>query len=400
MKTPMRLITISDIHIGHQDVERNRIEFEPFIEEIHKVAKKCKKDKILFGGVAITGDLFDHQISVNSSHAKFAMQLIHDIASIVDEYNGMTILLRGTRSHDLDQLMIFQSFEHQFEHFYIVNELATIDINDYKVLLIPEEYMKNQEEYYEEAFADKYDIILAHGFLKFNCFSKNEVERSMPDMPIFDQEELIEVARISIFGHDHKYKTYRDKIYYNGSWSRLCHGEEDEKGALLLYIDENKTKVTRIINKLTPIYRSVYLDKLVEAAKLELTFENAVKTIRQFKIDDSIDFLKIKISNETVETNPTLVSLVISAFNTQYKKMGIIIESPPFSIKDGKSVLLLRETDEESGEIEKVESEYDFLFDTKLELDEKILSYLNLKTNVDSSDIDIDDIRDAISDID
>ena len=401
MRTPMKMITLSDIHIGHQDVEQNRKEFIPFIEEIHKVAKKCKKDKIIFGGVAITGDFFDHQISVNSSHAKFAMELINEIATIVESYNGYTILLRGTRSHDLDQLMIFKSFEDQFSNFFIVNDLSTIEVFDYSILLVPEEYMKNQTEYYEDAFSDTYDIIFAHGFCAFNCFSKNEVERPMANMPIFDQEELTRVARVSIFGHDHKYKVYRESVYYNGSWSRLCHGEEDEKGALLLYIDDDKTKVTRIINKLVPIYRSVYLEKLLELKKLEPTFENCVKAIRSYKIQDKVDFLKIKIENETVEANPSLIALISSAFSTQYKRLGIIIDAPPFTIKDGKPILLLRNTSETENSNEvKIDSEYEFLFDNKLDLDEKILTYLNLKPNIDTTDIELDDIRDAISNID
>lgn len=398
MKQPMKLITISDIHIGHQDVLQLQKEFEPFIEKIHSVYKECQEEDIIFGGVAITGDLFDHQLSMNSSDAKFAMNLIYEIATIVDGYNGYFIVLKGTQSHDLGQLDMFESFSDQFDNFYIANTLSAIDIFDYSILLIPEEYMKNQTEYYEEAFSDTYDIILAHGFLKFNCFNKNEVERSMPNMPIFDQEELITVARISIFGHDHKYKEYREKIYYNGSWSRLCHGEEDEKGALLLYIDEEETRVERIINELTPIYRSVYLDKLLTSYKLTVNFENSVKAIRKFKIDEKVDFLKVKISEDMVETESTMVSLILSAFNTQYKKLGIMIESPPFSLKDGKPILLLRDSDvEETEDGQATDSKYDFLFKNDLEIDEKILQYLSLKPNIDTTDIELDDIRDAIS---
>lgn len=398
MKQPMKFITISDIHIGHQEVSQLRKEFDPFIEKIHSVYNECQEEDIIFGGVAITGDLFDHQISMNSVDGKFAMELINEIATITDTYNSYFIILKGTQSHDLGQLDMFEAFSSQFENFYIANTLSTIDIFGYSVLLIPEEYMKNQTEYYEEAFSDTYDICLGHGFFRWNCFSKNEIERPMPHAAIFDQEELITVARISIFGHDHKYKEYREKIYYNGSWSRLCHGEEDEKGALLLYIDEEETRVERIINELTPIYRSIYLDKLLISYKLTVNFENSVKAIRKFKIDEKVDFLKVKISEDMVETESTMVSLILSAFNTQYKKLGIMIESPPFSLKDGKPILLLRDSDvEETEDTQATDSKFDFLFKNDLEIDEKILKYLSLKPNVDTTDIELDDIRDAIS---
>ncbi|BDH16386.1 MAG: hypothetical protein [Bacteriophage sp.] len=398
MKKPFKLITLSDIHIAHQPLEQIQKEFfdeeEGFLAKVIQVAKQCQKEKVKFLGVAITGDLFDHQVSLNSNYAKFAMDLIHTLARVViNEFGGNIIILKGTRSHDLDQIMIFEPFTLEFEDsFFIANTLSYIELEGYDILLIPEEYMKNQNEYYQEAFENQYDLILAHGFLKFNCFNKNEVERSMPEMPIFDQEELINVARLSIFGHDHVYKSYRGQIYYNGSYSRLCHGEEDDKGALLITMDSKKHKVERLINTLAPNYKAVTLEKLVKG---DLNFESAVKAIKKLK--ENTDFLKIKIGIDTVKSNPTLVNLINNKFNTQYKKLGIVIEAPAFNIRDGKLILLSENEELKEKNEDNIDVKYNFLFDNKLTLEEKILEFVKTKhPETDLTDFNIDSIRDAI----
>lgn len=399
-KQKATLVTLSDIHIGYQPVEQVVKEFydeeKGFFIKLAKVIEDCKKDKRKFLGVAITGDLFDHQLSLNSRHARLAIDIIHSLVELVIVNNDANIiLLKGTRSHDLDQILVFEPLTTQYENkFFIADTLSVLELEGYEFLLIPEEYMKNQEEYYEEAFEGKYDFILAHGFLKFNCFSKNEVERTMPEMPIFDQEELCNVARVSIFGHDHIHKSYRDQIYYNGSYSRLCHGEEDEKGALVIHIDEKKHKVERLINELAPIFKSVSLSKIVKG---ELDFESCIKAILKQK--KGVDFLKIKISEEVVLSNHVLVKLLTNRFNMQYKKHGIVIDAPAFNIKDGQLILLNsseESEDENDSETSAQSIRYAFLQDSSLTIEEKIDRFIKTKHGEEKA-LDIDTIRDLIS---
>ena len=395
------LVTLSDIHIGHQSVEQMEKEFydeeNGFFVQLEEIVQHCKDNDIIFAGVAITGDYWNHQLSLNSPHARFGLALAHTLAVIViGEYGGKVIFVRGTRSHDLNQLSLLEALTYEYENdFFIFDTVTEIDLYGYKTLIIPEEYMKNPDEYYEEFFSQKWDIVLGHGFFKWNCFNKNEVERPMPEMPIFDQDQFIKMARAIIFGHDHGYKSYRDVLRYNGSWSRLCHGEEDEKGGLILYIDDDSVAIERMINSLAPTFQAISLEKLVKG---ELNFETAVKAIEKHK--RKLDYLKVKISLETVKENPAMVELINATFASQYKR-GITIESPPFSRKDGELVLLAKEqtndTEEVSTEERRESSKFGFLFESNIHLDEKVFRFIVAKHGEDSA-IDLDDIRDALSD--
>jgi hypothetical protein len=400
VKLPTLFITLSDVHIGYQPIEQITKEFfdeeKGFFTKAQELIEAHVAEGIKFGGFAITGDYFDHQLSLNSAHAKFAMDLMHAFIHIAVHYDGTVSLIQGTKSHDLAQINIFEPFTYEYENkFFIVNTVTEMQIAGFDILCIPEEYMVNPTEYYADYFEKKYDMIWGHGFFKFNCFNKNEVERPMPDMPIFDQEEIVDIARLTIFGHDHRYQTYRDMIYYNGSYSRLCHGEEYIKGALLVYIDADTHEVQQLENELAPSFMSVQLDKIVKG---ELNYETAVKAIKKFKT--KTDFLKVKIAQTIVNENPTMVELITSTFNTQYKR-GIVIDAPPFNIKNGELVMLCGEAEEDAdgNAVEQVQEEnkFSYLFDTAISLDDKVARFIDEKHSNSTIKISLDDIRDAIS---
>ena len=163
------LVTLSDIHIGHQSVEQMEKEFydeeNGFFVQLEEIVQHCKDNDIIFAGVAITGDYWNHQLSLNSPHARFGLALAHTLAVIViGEYGGKVIFVRGTRSHDLNQLSLLEALTYEYENnFFIFDTVTEIDLYGYKTLIIPEEYMKNPDEHYEEFFSQKWDIVLGHG---------------------------------------------------------------------------------------------------------------------------------------------------------------------------------------------------------------------------------------------
>lgn len=405
-KLPTIWFSTSDNHVGQQSVEQAKKEYfdedEGFFSKMNEVHDYCVDNEIKFGGVAICGDYFNHQLSLNSSHAKFAMDLMHAILhTAITLFDGTVILIQGTRSHDLSQINIFEPFMTEFEgKFFIVNTVQELHIDGYDILCLPEEYMTNPTEYYSEFFAKKYDLCFGHGFFKWNCFNKNEIERPMPGMPIFDQDEICKMVRVTIFGHDHTFQNYRECIYYNGSYSRMCHGDEGPKGALMVYIDADSHEVHQLENTLTPSFLSVYLEKIVKG---DLNYETAVKAIN--KVKKGVEFLKIKVSQDTVLAQPTMVELIKDFFATQQKR-GIIIDAPPFTIKNGKTVMLCEEPEggayiDETGEAvvvetKRVNEEMAFLFESAIPVDEKVHRFIQLKHD-DKVEISLDDIRDAIS---
>lgn len=170
-RKPTIFASISDLHIGYQPIEQITKEYydeeNGFFANLQAVKDHADENNCVFGGLAICGDYFDHQLSLNSPHSKFAIDLIHAILhTVVTVYGGTVVIIRGTKGHDLNQISVFEPFLHEYEgSFFIFDTVGEIEIADWKILCVPEEYMQDQESYYAEYFAKKYDIIWGHGLV-------------------------------------------------------------------------------------------------------------------------------------------------------------------------------------------------------------------------------------------
>ena len=264
-----------------------------------------------FLGVFLTGDYYDKKLDLNDSKAKLASQIFLEIYETCKLHNKYFIVLRGTYSHDFSQLDNFSFLQNTYNKFHLVNTAKVLTLSDVNmtILCIPEEYMNDQEAFYSKFFKpkSKYNLIIGHGLFKYNSFQDNEAERSMANMPIFDEKELMKISDIIIFGHVHTAISYKNKLYYNGSYSRLCFGEEEPKG---FWAFEYNTKTRKhdaifIENTLAPTYSTLLLEKILSKTTIEL--EPIVKLIERYK--SKCNNLKIKISKEFSSENYTLNKL-------------------------------------------------------------------------------------------
>ena len=214
-------------------------------------------------------------------------------------------------------------------------------------------------------------------------------------MPIFAQDEFIDMARLTIFGHDHRHQNYREQIYYNGSFSRLCHGEEYPKGFLMSYIDEDETETIFVENEHALEFKTISIETLFTN---DLEVEKVAERIRKERA--KVDNLKVKISTETVRVYTTEIEILVGLFNSQ-KGRGIILEAPTFSRRDGELVLLAEEDLEDTAKTSSNETKYGFLFNSGASTEDKILEFIKVKNAKAMEDknisITLDDIRDAIS---
>lgn len=397
------LFTGSDFHIGHKSAEQTALEFFGecgFFELLRGRIEIEKRNGNDILGFAICGDLFDHKISVDSPHAKIAMQFMQELANlIIVENEGTIINLRGTYSHDFSQNDIFKNFEEIYEgQFAIVNEVCAFELEGYSVLCIPEEYMKNQEEFYADYFNEKYDIILGHGFFKFNCFNKNEVEKHVPEMPTFDQDQFCEMASLIVFGHDHGRITYKDKLHYNGSFTRLCHTDEEEKGYMIHTLKKVKgeTKVisARIDNLLTESYKTFFLKEIhTRDIEDDNSYESVVRAINDKSLD--YDYLKIKLSSDDVVSHPNLLGFLKEYYAS---KKNITIEGSNVKLTNNENVFEDSSGKESSdNEVEDLKSTY--MFDDAIPLADKILRFIKDKfeDNKVAQNMSLDDINELIS---
>ena len=168
-KLPTIFVTLSDVHVGAQPIEQITKELyneeKGFFTKLEEVYKYCKEEDIIFGGVTICGDFFNHMLSMNSPFAKLAIDFLYSLAYIViKQYGGHVTVIQGTRSHDLNQLSLVEPLTIEYDGFFhLFTTVGTLKLHGYDILCIPEEYMTDQETFYAPYFKKKYDMIWGHG---------------------------------------------------------------------------------------------------------------------------------------------------------------------------------------------------------------------------------------------
>ena len=166
----MRLVNISDIHIGKKDDMRLKEELEIFFDYL--------KDTENIDMITISGDLFDRVLTANEYGTTLALEFIQRLIDLYVPEIDIRII-KGTRSHDFNQLDILKVFKEKAgSHFKIIEKNEVEVFNGYKILYLPEEYPTDYDDFYKEnllGVEDKvYDFIIGHGMIDFIAFTGYE----------------------------------------------------------------------------------------------------------------------------------------------------------------------------------------------------------------------------------
>lgn len=362
----MRLVNISDIHIGKKDDMRLKEELEIFFDYL--------KDTENIDMITISGDLFDRVLTANEYGTTLALEFIQRLIDLYIPEIDIRII-KGTRSHDFNQLDILKVFKEKAgSHFKIIEKNEVEVFNGYKILYLPEEYPTDYDDFYKEnllGVEDKvYDFIIGHGMIDFIAFTgyEDDSENRVHGTPTHKADDLIRVTKGPIiFGHIHEKQEYKDKIYYTGSYSRYSFDTPSEKGFMVFDIDDDdpsKFKMTFIENTKAPTYAVLDIDKL----NLE-GVDDHVKYIKE--LSDKYDFVKIKTGNKA--------NLDIARALTE-KDSSIKVQS----VNKEKETI-------------KVDPKYEYILKKELPLNETIRKFMNEEYD---KDIDIDFISKVISEDD
>jgi predicted phosphodiesterase len=194
MSSKRRFIVISDIHFNDGNAGR-------ITDELNKCFfPYVKKNKEGLSALIIAGDLFDTKIGFNSIAAFLVINFIMRLVEILGDIP--LIIIKGTRTHDFNQLETFNFIN----DVTIVNTYEGFDIDDAKVLFLPEEYVSNADKYYNfDDMAEKFDLIVMHGMIDFAAYTSNtmESEKEVPSAVTFKSDRLNNLATVTIAGHVH-----------------------------------------------------------------------------------------------------------------------------------------------------------------------------------------------------
>ena len=309
------IAAIADIHIGNKAISWKEYKYQIKCGIINKLENMAFLD-----GIVICGDTLHYQISLNSEYANVFQWFASKIVKIAKKKGAFVRFIKGTRSHDLDQLETIRQYEDEFNiDFKIYNEFGFETIDGYNYAFIPEEYISVPiKEYYKELFnkSDGYfDMIFGHGTIEQTQFVKQDSENIDNKAPVFKLKDLYRVCRGPIiFGHIHTPMTFNNKFYYVGSALRTCHGEEEDKGwNIITYIkNEGLYRVDKIINEYTFIFKELKIEnRFIEKTDVN----DIINYINDFIYKNKVDKLSLKINCIDKEETTVKIELLKKYFS-------------------------------------------------------------------------------------
>ena len=274
-KESIKYLVISDIHLGHKHTKNIIKHLQLYFEKNARLFKKL--DMII-----IAGDIFDKLLPNNSVHYLAATDWLLSLVMFCRKYDIKLRVLEGTPSHDWKQAKLIYNIIKKFSvgiDFKYYDDLAIEHIDDFgiNVLYIPDEYKHKASETFKdvkkmliEKQLTKVDIAVMHG--NFNYQLPVILESS------HNEEDYLNITKYYInIGHVHT-SSVNDRILAQGSFDRLKHGEEEDKGGIVC---------------------TIYSNGLMEYLFIKNTYSNVYKTIDVSNYNDikDVDNLLSKYKN-------------------------------------------------------------------------------------------------------
>ena len=152
--SPMfKVAALADVHFNALPAEEMYTQLkETFLKYI---------DKHSLDMIVICGDLYDSIVTMNSKASYLSMEFMKMMMETSIKRGIKYVrVVKGTLSHDNNQLINLRVFEgFPGIDFKIIQTVTSETIEDMNILYIPEEYMKDIDEYYKDYTDKKYDMI-------------------------------------------------------------------------------------------------------------------------------------------------------------------------------------------------------------------------------------------------
>ncbi len=253
----MRLVHISDLHIGKRLIERSLLEDQKYIlKEIETIIYKER-----FDGVLIAGDIYDK--AVPSSEA---VELFDAFLTNLAKHNIKVFMISG--NHDSAERIGFGSYMFSKAGIFVSPsyngeiKVETLndeygDLNIYLLPYIKPSYVKS---YYPDAKIESYtdalkfvidkmnidkskrNILLAHQFVGHAQKDGSE-EASIGGLDVVDDNIFADFDYVAL-GHIHKKQTIKGKIRYCGTPLQYSFSENKNINSLTVVELKQKNDLT------------------------------------------------------------------------------------------------------------------------------------------------------------
>lgn len=260
IKKPFRMAVVSDIHLGNRRTPAKLI--------IDNLNQHLTNDKVLAGVdiLFLAGDVFDTILDFASQEVGEILLWIARTLTLCRRHNVLLRVLEGTPSHDRNQSdrfmtikAVFDMLDVRYEKMRYVNALEIEHIEEFgiDVLYLPDQWGVTPEDDYDQvkkALAEKelnqVDFAIMHGAFEYQL--------PYPDAPSHNSQAYLDLVKYLIFiGHIH-IRSERDRIFAQGSFDRISHGEEKPKGYYIADIEtDGAYRVQFVENTTAAVYRTL-----------------------------------------------------------------------------------------------------------------------------------------------
>ncbi len=264
---PLSIAVISDIHLGH-----SRVPTQHIIKNLYAAFPNDEATASL-DLLIIAGDLFDQLLTVPEDQVQEIKLWICHILRLAKRHDFLVRILKGTPSHDRDQSRLFPELNDMTGidadcKYISILDIEYIERHQIHVLYVPDEWRHDPEDTWydvQNALAQHQithvDYAVMHGLFEYQL--PNHV-----NLPCHRTERYLGITRRYIFiGHHHTYSHY-DRIFSQGSFDRLAHGEGHEKGHIRLVDyglpDFSNNSIRFIPNKNAMVFKTISVVGLTE----------------------------------------------------------------------------------------------------------------------------------------
>lgn len=267
---------IADIHIGIRHISAGT-----FRKQLKKHFINTLMDMKCLDGIFILGDILHTVVSLNSDYAETYLWFIDQVYKVAKKRGATVIIIKGTPSHDNDQLQNIKSYTHNddgvdFRVYETVEEITLWD--DYNVLVLPDVRVRELRDIGKYLTSDKkYDMILGHGLISAMKYVTQESENMPTKVYEYDADMLIDSCKGPVlFGHIHQFQTVRNHFYYVGPFTLLERGGVNAGFVIGGISDENRTqfKIEQFLNPDSASYIDLDVNR---------------KVLAQFPVDEIFD---------------------------------------------------------------------------------------------------------------
>ncbi|AQT28154.1 putative nuclease SbcCD D subunit [Vibrio phage pVa-21] len=204
----------------------------------------------------VSGDLFDRLLNLPTTEVEDINEWTERLLRLSKSCRTPIRILEGTPSHDWKQSATISQMNELYQigaDIMYVEDLAIIEDESLGMTIgyVPDEYRESCEQTtieFKELMAtrgyDKVDMIIMHGMFEYQI--PKAAAKSVSHFKEYEWEEMVRHA--IIIGHDHRHKS-KGKVVVPGSWERLAHNEEDDKGCLVVDVGHDVTDVYHLTNE-------------------------------------------------------------------------------------------------------------------------------------------------------